>query len=74
MRPIFLSRLLEEITMSDSKHQWEYFSKGRIKVRACVKCGDINHSTNNDQKCTKKSLGDTLIARAGYRLSSAQAS
>lgn len=53
--------------MSDEQHQWEYFYKGRIKVKACVKCGDIHHSTNAEGRCSGKALSESFLIQAGYR-------
>lgn len=57
------------------KHQWATFYKGRVKVKACVYCGELHLPSNSDKHCEESSnVLDSLIIKAGYRLYGGQAS
>ncbi len=54
--------------MDTSKHQWATFQKGRMRIKACVSCGELHLPSNSEKNCRAKSLQDSQIVKAGYRL------
>ncbi|WP_196139923.1 hypothetical protein [Aliikangiella sp. G2MR2-5] len=53
--------------MSISNHQWQYFYKGKMKVKACINCGNINFAAAQNTDCEKKDLSESLLVKAGYQ-------
>lgn len=58
----------KERKMETSKHQWATFQKGRMRIKACVSCGELHLPSNSEKICQAKSLIDSQIVKAGYRL------
>jgi hypothetical protein len=54
--------------MSNQKHQWTIFQKGRLRIKACSCCGEMNLPSNNESICDKRNILTSPIVRAGYVL------
>ena len=54
--------------MHNSKHEWGTFYKGRMKVRACVYCGELHLPSNAEKKCENHTVLESQIVKAGYKL------
>lgn len=53
--------------MASSKHQWAIFRKGRMKIKACVFCGELHLPSNSTQECQQVEINQSPIFLAGYR-------
>ena len=60
--------------MGRTKHQWATFQKGRMKLRACVCCGELHLPSNSEKVCDNTAVLDSMIVKSGYRLYADQAS
>ncbi len=49
-------------------HQWVTFSKSRIHVTGCAKCGQILLPTNEASTCYPVALGDNPLQKRGYQI------
>jgi len=49
-------------------HQWAIFQKGRLKIKACACCGEMNLLSNSESICDNRDLLASPIVRAGYSL------
>jgi hypothetical protein len=54
--------------MQNSKHEWGIFYKGRMKVKACVYCGELHLPSNAAKRCESHTVLDSQIVKAGYKL------
>ena len=54
--------------MSNTTHHWTMFQKGRLRVKACACCGEMNLTNNTDSICDKRNILISPIVRAGYTL------
>lgn len=54
--------------MGKTKHQWATFQKGRMRVRACVCCGELHLPSNSEKVCEDHAVLDSMIIKSGYRL------
>jgi hypothetical protein len=54
--------------MNNTMHQWTIFQKGRLRIKACACCGEMNLPSNNDSICDKRNILISPIIRAGYVL------
>jgi hypothetical protein len=54
--------------MSNQKHQWTIFQKGRLRIKACSCCGEMNLPSNSESICDKRNILTSPIVRAGYVL------
>ncbi len=54
--------------MSNQKHQWTIFQKGRLRIKACSCCGEMNLPSNNESICDMRNILTSPIVRAGYVL------
>ncbi len=54
--------------MNVSKHQWVTFRKGRMRVKACVCCGDLHLPSNSEQSCESNKIFESQLIKAGYKL------
>jgi len=55
--------------MTNNKHQWTTFQKGRMKLKACACCGEMKLPSNTHNLCKNDNLIVSPIVRAGYQLS-----
>ncbi|MBV1910272.1 MAG: hypothetical protein KUG78_13300 [Kangiellaceae bacterium] len=53
-----------------SKHQWVTFRKGRMRVKACSICGDLQLPSNAEQQCTHNEVFNSQLIKSGYRFQS----
>jgi len=53
-----------------ANHRWTTFSKGRMRVEACSKCGDVHLPSNTDHQCSDTHLTESQIIKAGYNVMS----
>jgi len=51
------------------EHQFETFQKGRIKIKACSRCGEMRLPSNIDENCERRKLSLSPVGKAGYTLS-----
>jgi len=51
------------------EHEFETFQKGRIKIKACSRCGEMRLPSNVDENCVKRKLSLSPVGKAGYALS-----
>lgn len=54
--------------MENTGHQWTRFQKGRLKVKACARCGEMSLPSNSESYCDNRSILSSPIVRAGYVL------
>lgn len=54
--------------MPSKNHHWTTFYKGRLKVKACCKCGEMSLPSNTEAVCEGKNLLLSPILKAGYSL------
>ena len=54
--------------MRDTTHQWRMFSKGRMRVEACLNCGDLRLASNTNAPCSDVALSESQIVKAGYKI------
>ncbi|TQV76917.1 hypothetical protein FLL45_02895 [Aliikangiella marina] len=54
--------------MLKTKHQWVTFTKGRVKVKACAICGELQLPSNADDHCENADVYQSQIVKAGYRV------
>ena len=59
--------------MNKLKHEWGTFHKGKMKVRACVCCGELHLPSNSDKTCENHTVLESQIVKAGYRLNTSHA-
>jgi len=50
-------------------HVFETFHKGRIKIKACTRCGELRLPSNVNENCVRRKLSLSPIGKAGYVLS-----
>lgn len=61
--------------MNELKHQWATYKKGRMRVQACICCGELHLPSNTEKSCESNTLVlDSQIVKAGYRLFGGHAS
>jgi len=60
--------------MTKTKHQWATFQKGRMRVKACVSCGELHLPSNSEKACEHHAVLESQIVKAGYRLYGGHAS
>ncbi|MGB0496148.1 MAG: hypothetical protein ACPGJI_07320 [Kangiellaceae bacterium] len=53
--------------MSESNHHWGIFCKGRMRVEACLECGDLHLPSNTEGQCSNVELSESQIVKAGYQ-------
>jgi len=51
------------------EHQFETFQKGRIKIKACSRCGEMRLPSNIDENCIRRKLSLSPVGKAGYTIS-----
>lgn len=54
--------------MTNQNHHWTTFYKGRLKVKACSKCGEMSLPSNIEAACEGKNIQLSPILKAGYSL------
>ncbi len=54
--------------MKELKHQWATFRKGRMRIKACVSCGELHLPSNSVRTCDSNDVLNSQIVKAGYRL------
>ncbi len=54
--------------MSKLKHEWGTFHKGRMRVRACVSCGELHLPSNTEKVCENHTVLESQIVKAGYKM------
>jgi len=54
--------------MNNTTHQWTMFQKGRLRIKACACCGEMNLPSNSESVCDKRNILSSPIVRAGYTL------
>ena len=54
--------------MPNSNHHWTTFYKGRLRVKACSKCGEMSLPSNTEALCEGKNIVLSPILKAGYSL------
>ena len=52
------------------EHEFETFQKGRIKIKACSRCGEMRLPSNIAENCVRRKLSLSPVGKAGYSLSS----
>ena len=54
--------------MKELKHQWAIFRKGRMRVKACVYCGELHLPSNVEKNCGHTDILQSQIVKSGYQL------
>lgn len=54
--------------MSTNKHEWATFYKGRLRLKACICCGQMSLPSNAESHCEKGNISSSPILKAGYSL------
>jgi len=59
---------LKGVIMKELKHQWTIFRKGRMRVKACSCCGELQLPSNISKTCSSTNIMDSEIVKSGYQI------
>ncbi len=50
------------------KHQWVTFSKGRMQVTGCARCGEVLLPTNEVSDCNHEEKKSNMLLQRGFEI------